>query len=73
MAAKVNELLTSALALTPAEREELAECLWASLDQPDAFAGMSEDEWVAELNHREAELKANPGLGVSWDEVNNMV
>jgi putative addiction module component (TIGR02574 family) len=72
MTPKVTELLTSALALSPAEREELADCLWSSLDPPDAFAGMTEEEWVAELNRRAAELKADPSLGVSWDEVRNM-
>jgi putative addiction module component (TIGR02574 family) len=72
MTPKVTELLTSALALSPAEREELADCLWSSLDPPDAFADMTEDEWVAELNRRAAELKADPSLGVSWDEVRDM-
>lgn len=72
MTSKLTELLTAALALSPAEREELADSLWSSLDPPDASDGMTEDEWIAELNRRAAELKANPSLGLSWDEVRNM-
>jgi putative addiction module component (TIGR02574 family) len=72
MTQQVTGLLTAALALSPAEREELADSLWASLDPPDAFAGMTEDELVAEFDRRAAELKADPGQGVAWDEVRNM-
>ena len=56
MTSKVTELLTSALALSPAEREELADCLWSSLDEPDAFGDLTEDELVAELDRRAAVL-----------------
>jgi putative addiction module component (TIGR02574 family) len=72
MSPKLTELLTAAMALSPAEREELADSLWASLDPPDAFAGMTEDEFVAELNRRAAELKSDPSLGVPWEEVRVM-
>jgi putative addiction module component (TIGR02574 family) len=72
MTPKVTELLTAALALPAAEREELADCLWSSLDPADECAGMTEEEWIAELNRRAAELKADPSLGLSWDEVRNM-
>ena len=72
MTQRVTDLLTVALALSPAEREELADSLWATLDPPDAFAGMTEDELVAELDRRAAELKADPGQGIPWDEVRNM-
>ncbi len=72
MTQQLADLLTAALALAPAEREQLADSLWASLDPPDAFAGMTEDELVAELDRRAAELKADPGQCVPWDEVRNM-
>jgi putative addiction module component (TIGR02574 family) len=72
MTPKVTELLTSALALSPEEREELADCLWSSLDAPDTFAGLTEAEMVAELDRRAAELKADPDAGLSWDEVQNL-
>jgi putative addiction module component (TIGR02574 family) len=70
MSTKLAELLSAALALTPAEREELADCLWASLDPPDAE--LTEEEFVAELNRRAMELKADPSAGVSWDDVHNL-
>ena len=72
MTPRVTDLLTSALALSPSEREELADCLWASLDPSDTFAGTTEDELLAELDRRADELKADPGQGVAWDEVRNM-
>src|SRR6266404_4927585 len=67
MSPKVTELLTSALSLSPVEREELADCLWASLDPSDSLADMTEDEFVAELNRRAAELKSDPSQGVPWN------
>ena len=72
MTPQVTDLLTSALALSPAEREELADCLWASLDPPDTFADMTEDELVAELDRRADKLKADPKQGVAWAEVRDM-
>ena len=72
MTQKASEVLMSALALTPQEREELADSLWASLDPQDPLSGMSETEWIAELNRRAAELKGDPKSGVRWDDVKNM-
>jgi putative addiction module component (TIGR02574 family) len=72
MTQKTTELLTHALSLSPAEREELADRLWASLDPSDQFAHMTEDEFVAELDRRAAELKADPSQGIAWDEVKNL-
>jgi putative addiction module component (TIGR02574 family) len=72
MSPKLTELLTAAMALSANEREELADSLWASLDPPDAFAGMTEDEFATELNRRATELKSDPSLGASWDEVRDM-
>jgi len=71
MTQKVTELLASALELSPDEREELADCLWASVEMPDEHAGMSEEEFVAELERRARELKADQRLGVPWEEVKN--
>jgi putative addiction module component (TIGR02574 family) len=72
MSPKVAELLAAALTLSPAEREELADRLWSTLDGLDAFAEMTAEEMVAEVNRRAAELKADPSMGVPWDEVRNM-
>jgi putative addiction module component (TIGR02574 family) len=52
--------------LTPAERIELAEQLWDSLE-PAALAPT--DEQVAELRRRRAELEADGDPGQSWGAV----
>ncbi|HEV3146845.1 MAG TPA: addiction module protein [Gemmataceae bacterium] len=72
MSEKVAELLKAALLLSPDERQELVECLEDSLDSPDLHDGMTEEEFVAELNRRAAELKADPSLGIPWEEVKKM-
>ena len=71
MTQQVTELLSSALLLSPEEREEFADRLWDSLEPPDAHADMTEEEFVAELNRRALKLKADPSLGVPWEEVRN--
>jgi putative addiction module component (TIGR02574 family) len=72
MSTNVAKLLSAALLLSPAEREELADRLWATLNPPDGFADPTEDQFVAELQQRAAELKANPSTGVPWDEFRDM-
>lgn len=72
MTQRVSELLSSALQLSTSERHELADSLWASLDQDDSYAGMTEDEFVAELDRRSAELQADPAANMPWEEVRNL-
>ncbi len=72
MTQKVSELLASALLLSPEEREELADCLWDSLEPPDPHADMTEDEFAAELERRHQEFQRDPSLGVPWEEVKRM-
>jgi putative addiction module component (TIGR02574 family) len=71
MTSKANELLKAAFMLSPSEREDRADCLWASLENTDPYADMSEDELIAELDRRANELKADPASGVPWNEVQN--
>ena len=52
--------------LTPAERIELAEQLWDSLE-PDAIA--PSEEHLAELRRRRAELAADDDPGEPWESV----
>lgn len=52
--------------LTPDERIELAEQLWDSLD---AEAVGPNEEQVAELRRRRAELAADGDLGEPWRQV----
>jgi putative addiction module component (TIGR02574 family) len=53
--------------LTPAERIELIEALWDSLD-PDQAAPLT-PELVDELERRRAEAEANPDAGRTWEEI----
>ena len=53
--------------LSPAERIELLEALWDSLD-PSEAAPIT-PELAEELERRSAEAEANPGAGRTWDEV----
>jgi putative addiction module component (TIGR02574 family) len=53
--------------LTPAERIELIEALWDSLD-PDQAAPLT-PELVDELERRSAEPEANPDAGRTWEEI----
>ena len=56
--------------LTPAERIELAQDLWDSLeDDQVAEAFPLSDEQRAELDRRLADLDANPDAGRPWEEV----
>jgi putative addiction module component (TIGR02574 family) len=56
--------------LTTAERIELAQDLWDSLDDDQvAEAFPLSDEQRAELDRRLADLDANPDAGRPWKEV----
>jgi putative addiction module component (TIGR02574 family) len=63
-----KSLLAEALALAPAERLELLERLWESL-QSDPAATPLTDEQRRELDRRDAEMDANPHLGSTWEDV----
>ena len=52
--------------LTPAERIELAEQLWDSLE-PEAVE--PDDALLAELRRRRAEIEADGDLGDPWEQV----
>ena len=69
MTQQVTDLLTTALLLSLAEREELADRLWDSLEPPDAHADMTEEEFAAELERRHQEFLRDPSVGVPWEEV----
>ena len=55
--------------LTPDERIELAEQLWDSLDDVEPAAAGPDDEQVAELRRRRAELAADGDPGEPWERV----
>ena len=54
--------------LTVPERLELVESLWESI-AADADQLLLTDRQAAELDHRLAVHDANPGEGVSWNEL----
>ena len=62
-----RELLAELLELPPAERLELAEHLWDSLDADD-LPPLTDDQ-VAELRRRIAEYRRDPSKGAPWEEV----
>jgi len=72
MTQRTSELLTAALSLSPAERQELADRLWESLEPFDAHADMTEVEFAAELERRHREFQNDPSVGVPWEEVKRM-
>lgn len=55
--------------LTPAERIELAEQLWNSLEPRDHGEIDLPDEQLAELRQRRAELDADGDSGEPWEAV----
>ncbi len=66
MPRSVAEFMDAALALSEAERAELAELLAASLNsQPSSL----HTAWAAELRRRAAEIDSGDEQAVPWDEV----
>jgi putative addiction module component (TIGR02574 family) len=61
-------LLSDALALSPADRMELIDRLWESLDADVAAIPLS-DEQRRELDRRLEDMDRDPTLGSSWDDV----
>jgi putative addiction module component (TIGR02574 family) len=70
MSQTATEILNAALALSEAERAELAELLAASLTAP---AGKLHPAWADELRRRAAEIDSGAVKPVPWDEVRKQV
>ena len=54
--------------LSPAERVSLALEIWESLGDARPSARLNAEQ-RAELARRDAELDANPGIALTWDQV----
>jgi putative addiction module component (TIGR02574 family) len=67
MTAQTKALLDAALALPETERALLADQLWDSLS-PDED-GMTDDQFFAELERRDAELEKDPSAAIPWAEL----
>ena len=54
--------------LAPEQRVALAREIWDSLDDAQAVPPIS-DAFRAELDRRDAEMDANPGIAMTWAEM----
>ena len=54
--------------MSPEQRVALALEIWASLGD-DRPAGQLSADQRAELAQRDAELEANPGIALSWEQI----
>ncbi len=60
--------------LTPAERLQLAQDLWDSVDDAAGVDVLPlTDEQRVELDRRLADLEANPDEGVPWEQVKQQI
>jgi len=68
----MNETTISVFDLSPAEKLQLVEDIWDDLAaSPEAVP--VHDWQKEELTRRKANLKSNPGAGLSWDEVKSTI
>jgi putative addiction module component (TIGR02574 family) len=54
--------------LSVEQRIALAQEIWDSLGDARPVPRLSEERW-AEITRRDAELEADPGAGLSWEQV----
>jgi putative addiction module component (TIGR02574 family) len=70
--ATVSERLQAAIALSPTDRMELADLLFASVSDDDRLP-MGDcplsDEWLEEIRYRAAEIDAGRMKLFTWEEV----
>jgi putative addiction module component (TIGR02574 family) len=63
MSPTLDSLTTQALALPPEQRIILAERLWTSVEDP-----LDDDELMAEIQRREAEVAAGRAIPIPFDQ-----
>ena len=68
----MNQSAASIFDLSPSEKLQLVEDLWADLAATPADIPIP-DWQIEELDRRKANLKSNPASGLSWDEVKRRV
>jgi putative addiction module component (TIGR02574 family) len=61
-----KDLLAEILKLTPSERIQLVDDIWASLSPADTPV---REEEIEELHRRVARTEANPTRGIPWDAI----
>ena len=72
MSKRAATLLAEALKLSEEERAELADQLYASLDDEPDIDSMSDEEFARELERRHQEYLRDPSVGVSLEEVKRL-
>ena len=71
MTAELYSLFSAALELPSADRVELAERLWESLE--DDSASRTESEWDDEIRHRIAEHRDGIAKAIPWEEARKQI
>ena len=71
MTTELHTLFAAALELPSADRVELAERLWESLE--DETPSKSESEWDDEIRNRIAEHRAGTAKAVPWEEARKQI
>lgn len=64
----MEELLEQALTLEPAQRVEMADALWESVDEAELPHAMSEDELAAEVMQRLQDIQDGKVVPIPWEE-----
>jgi putative addiction module component (TIGR02574 family) len=72
MSERSTALLAEALKLSEDERAELADQLYASLDEEPDIDSMSDEEFAQELERRHQEFVKDPSVGVPMEEVKRL-
>jgi putative addiction module component (TIGR02574 family) len=67
MSSQTESVYQAAMALPDAERLMLVERLMETL--PSSEDELSEDEFIAELDRRFAEIQKDPSVGIPWSEI----
>jgi putative addiction module component (TIGR02574 family) len=68
----MNELLDQASTLSVDDRIQLAQAIWESIPEEARTPNLTDDQ-KAELDSRLAELQADPGIGLTWEQIRAQV
>jgi putative addiction module component (TIGR02574 family) len=72
MTERARKLLEDALALSDAERAEVAAELLASIGPPGAV-DFESSEWATEIERRAEEALADPDGGIPWEQARDEI
>ena len=69
MSEAAASILQAALKLSDVERVQLAEALLQSMPPDEGEEEVTEQEFYAELQRRQAEYERDPSTAISWSEL----